>query len=341
VVLREQGNGVLEFTLSAESACDYVASRWGVAPGELRARELAGGVSNVVVRVETGQRGDLILKQSLEKLRVREDWFCDRTRIFREMDALRTLGERAPAGSLPSILFEDRANYLFAMSAADENAPTWKELLLDGQVDLDLARQVARLHAVFFEGNGLETQFAGLELFDQLRLDPYYRATALRHPDLAPQFEQAIQQSQTNLRGLTHGDWSPKNFLVNGGGRLFSIDYEVMHWGDPSFDVAFLLNHFLLKAWLRARERGLYRELALEYWRTLLAHVPAAAEWLEAGAMRHLGCLHLARVDGKSPVEYLNESLRAQVRRFARDLVRHPARGVVEVFEMQAEACHE
>jgi 5-methylthioribose kinase len=305
----------------------------------MEARELAGGVSNTVVRVRCAGRADCILKQSLGKLRVDQEWHCDRSRIFREMDALRELSGRAPAGVLPEVWFEEREDFLFAMSAAEDNAPTWKELLLRGEVDVDLARQAARLHAVFFAAGDLQDRFAGLELFDQLRLDPYYRATALRHPDLAGYFGEAIEQAQTKLRALTHGDWSPKNFLVNPGGRLFSIDYEVIHWGDPSFDVAFLLNHLLLKAWHGARWRTQYRELALVYWRELQALV--GDRELERDTLRHLGCLHLARVDGKSPVEYLSEAVRPQVRRFARDLVQNAPGTIAEVFEMQAEACHE
>lgn len=326
--------------LDSNSAREYLARHLNVPADAIKTQELTGGVSNIVIRA-ISPSGDLILKQSLAKLRVKEDWFSDRGRIFREMDALGMLYPHAPAGSLPQVLFEDRDQYLFAMSAAAPDAPTWKEQLLNGQIDLDLARQAAQLHAIFFAPHPFNQHFAGLDLFDQLRLDPYYRFTATKHPDLKPHFEQAIEQSRTQLRALTHGDWSPKNFLINPGGRLFSIDYEVIHFGDPSFDVAFLLNHFLLKAWHRARNRAQYAGLALTYWQTLAALVPDAQGWLEASTLRHLGCLHLARVDGKSPAEYLRPPERTQVRRFARDLIQNPPQTIAEVFEMQAEAFHE
>ena len=325
--------------LNEESARQIVAEWLGVRAESVRARELLGGVSNIVYRVQTAGRGDVILKQSLAKLRVKEDWFSDRARIFREIDALRGLGPIAPAGSLPELLFEDRAKFLFAMSAADETAPSWKEELLAGRVDTSLAVQAAELHATFFHAERLRDRFEGLELFDQLRIDPYYRFTASRHPDLARHFKRAIAQCSQQRRGLTHGDWSPKNFLVNTGGRLFSIDYEVMHWGDPGFDAAFLLNHFLLKAWYRGRDRALYAGAALTYWNRLSELV--SGDWLEAATLCHLGCLHLARVDGKSPVEYLGPIEQMQARRFARDLIQNAPPTVAEVFEMQAEAFHE
>lgn len=328
--------------LNEDNARRVVADWAGVSLDSLDAVvawELTGGVSNSVYRVRIAGRADVILKQSLAKLRVKEDWFSDRSRIFNEIDALRGLGSLAPAGSLPVLLFEDRANYLFAMSAADETAPSWKEELLAGRVDTSLAVQAAELHATFFHAEQLRNRFEGLELFDQLRLDPYYRFTACRHPDLARYFERAIARCREDRRGLTHGDWSPKNFLVNTGGRLFSIDYEVMHWGDPGFDAAFLLNHLLLKGWHRSRDRALYAGAALAYWNRLSELV--SGDWLESATLCHLGCLHLARVDGKSPAEYLRPAEQAQARRFARDLIQNAPPTVAEVFKMQAEAFHE
>ncbi len=303
----------------------------------IEVQELLGGVSNLVFRAKIAGHPDLILKQSLAKLRVKEDWYSDRARIFNEMDALSLLAPLAPPGNLPTVQFEDRDNFLFAMSAAAPTAPTWKENLLAGLTETTLAIQAAQIHSVFLQPHLFDQHFAGLDLFDQLRLDPYYRFTATRHPDLKRYFDQAIEQSRTQIQALTHGDWSPKNFLVNPGPQLFSIDYEVIHLGDPSFDVAFLLNHLLLKGWHRARTRAQYAGLALDYWRNLKHNF----DWLESSTIRHLGCLHLARVDGKSPAEYLRPAEQSQVRRFARDLIQNPPLTIEEVFEMQAEAFHE
>jgi 5-methylthioribose kinase len=327
--------------LDCSTAQHYLAERFCLPAHSITVRELPGGVSNLVFRATLPGHPDLILKQSLAKLRVAEDWFSDRSRIFREIDSLSLLVPLAPPGSLPQVLFADKSNYLFAMSAAHPDAPTWKQQLLAGEIHLSLAAQAAHLHALFFQPNPAYHHFAGLDLFDQLRLDPYYRFTASRHPDLNPHFHRAIEQARTQLRALTHGDFSPKNFLVNPGPTLFSIDYEVIHFGDPSFDTAFLLNHFLLKAWHNSQRRAHYAALALHYWQTLLNYLPAEQAWLEPSTILHLGCLHLARVDGKSPVEYLRPNEKPQVRRFARDLIQNPPRTVAEVFEMQAEAFHE
>src|SRR5947207_4777249 len=101
-----------------------------------------------------------------------------------------------------------------------------------------------------------------------------------------------------------HGDWSPKNFLVSGG-AVMAIDFEVIHFGDPSFDSAFLLNHLLLKSYRMPEWRSGLRSLALCFWETLVSTLPGDSDWFEAATIQHLGCLLLARIDGKSPAEYI------------------------------------
>ncbi|MGH9667806.1 MAG: phosphotransferase family protein, partial [Bryobacteraceae bacterium] len=170
-----------------------------------------------------------------------------------------------------------------------------------------------------------------LTVFDQLRLDPYYRATARNHPDLAAFFETLISDACQRRMALTHGDWSPKNFLVDGNG-VMAIDFEVIHFGDPSFDAAFLLNHLLLKSFHRPEWTEAYVRAARRFWETLSAALPPDAKWFPAATAAHLGGLMLARIDGKSPVEYLrSDEVRDRVRRFARDLILRRAAGVEEV----------
>lgn len=327
------------FELNASSAPSYVADFLHIPYHGIQAWELPGGVSNLVFRVRIPGHPDLVLKQSLAKLRVAADWFSERERIFDEIDALQALQSVAPPGAIPQVLHTDKPNFLFAMSAAEENAPTWKDLLLQGQANTHLATQAAQLQAAFFQLPHLAPRFESLDRFDQLRLDPYYRATATQHPDLCHHFDAAIQQARSLRRALTHGDWSPKNFLVNSGNKLFSIDYEVIHWGDPSFDSAFLLNHLLLKGWHNSRFQPLYAGLARAYFQKLIQ--ATKADWLEAATLIHLPCLHLARIDGKSPAGYLSPIAQTMARRFARDLMQSPVATIEEVFSRQAEAFHE
>lgn len=319
--------------LHASNAVQYLASR-GL-PGPYKIDELGGGISNTVLLVE-GSGGRIILKQALKKLGVKDDWYSDPRRIFRESAALRWLAPRLPAGSLPEILFEDRDNLLFGMTCAAAGSESWKEQLLNNCMDPEIAAAIGRMLAaignVSWHNPQCEVVFGDQAVFDQLRIDPYYRTTAARHPDLKQKLQGVMDASAARQVCLVHGDWSPKNFLV-AGKQVMGIDFEAIHYGDPAFDSAFMLNHLLLKSFYRQRNAARLAELAQVFWRTYSSALPQAAEWLERATLDHLGCLLLARIDGKSPVEYLREpEVRDRVRLFAKSLILQPPESVAEVF---------
>ncbi len=312
--------------LSASNASSYLGY-------PCSATFLGGGVSNTVLLIESPDRR-FVLKQSLGKLRVQQDWFSDRARIFRESSAMRQLARVFPPGSVPDILFEDRDNYLFAMTAAPPDAEPWKDLLLRGEVNPNTAESIGRLLGAMisntWKSEAAEAEFGDQTIFDELRLDPYYRSTAARHPDLAAWFHRLIDESQSRRYSLVHGDWSPKNFLVCGA-SVMAIDFEVIHFGDPSFDAAFLLNHLLLKSFYRPGNSVALREAALRFWNIVQAAIPRPNDWFEPATIQHLGALLLARIDGKSPAEYIREeSLRTEIRAFARRLILHPPRRITD-----------
>jgi len=324
------------FALHIDTAADYLHSR-GIDAAGTRISELGGGVSNTVLLVE-GNGPRFILKQALGKLRVQDDWFSDRNRIFRESAALQWAVPHLPDGSVPTILFEDRENFLFAMTAAPAHARTWKSLLLEGEFDSRPTECIARMLAAMVRASWCDVEserlFGDQTVFDQLRLDPYYRTTAARHPDLAPHFDRLMRKSFARRVGVVHGDWSPKNFLVSEG-AVMAIDFEVVHFGDPAFDTAFLLNHLLLKSFYRPQWSGELAGLAQRFWEVYRAGIPADCDWIEAATLAHLGCLLLARIDGKSPAEYITApSLREHIRGFARNLILAPPARVSDVFEL-------
>jgi len=323
------------FELDAANAALYLSARWGYDGSAVRVTALGGGVSNTVLLVESGARR-FVLKQSLAKLRVDMDWFSERERIFREAAALRLLGPFFGDGGVPEVLFEDRENCLYAMSAAPAGARTWKSLLMEGAGRLETAERIGEMLAAMIASSrrnpDLESAFGDQTVFDQLRLDPYYRTTEQRHPDLAPYFERLIEDCKAARLSLVHGDWSPKNFLVDGE-AVMAIDFEVIHYGNPSFDVAFFLNHLVLKSFHLPQWAPLFARLAGRFWETVAGAMPVDAQELEAGALRQLGALLLARIDGKSPAEYIRaEDVRANVRSFARELIVHPPEAVGDVF---------
>jgi len=317
--------------LSAGNVKDYLVERdlW---PPEtpMLIRELGGGVSNIVLLIEgkapCGESRRWVVKQSLEKLRVEDDWRSERSRIFREAEAIQALGPALGQGAVPRVVHVGLEDYLFIMTAAPQGSVMWKEALLEGRVDRGVARQAGALLALMVTSSqrdpSFKAEFAERTVFDQLRIDPYYRTTAARHPEVRAPIEKLIDDSWQIRTALVHGDYSPKNLLVQGH-HIFLIDFEVVHWGDPAFDAGFLLNHLFLKAFHQPRFGPLYFSAAREFWRELVrGSEKADLEDFENMTLRHLGALMLARIDGKSPVEYIRDKMtKDNVRRFARRLL--------------------
>ena len=122
--------------ITAETAADYLRESGRVADrAEIDVRELSGGVSNIVLRVDVRGRPPFVIKQCRERLRVAMDWRAPLDRIWTERATLDLLHSILPEGTVPTVLFEDRAEYLFAMTCAPDDAVTWKTQLMAGQID--------------------------------------------------------------------------------------------------------------------------------------------------------------------------------------------------------------
>ena len=325
--------------IDAQSAAAYLKQS-GRFPNEqaIHVQELSGGVSNIVLRVEPEGEPAFVIKQCRERLRVVMEWFAPLERIWTECAALRMLGDILPAGSVPVILFEDRDNYLFAMTCAPPESVTWKSLLMDGHLDPAIATNLGTIlgtiHAASPAHPITNTTLADTTLFTELRIDPYYRTTAKRHPAIAPQIESLIADMNRPPadRTLVLGDFSPKNILVHNDG-LILLDFECAHAGDPAFDLGFFLTHLLLKAMRAETERIVsfenYLDLTVAFWPAYLER--RSNESFDPDPLIRRACLHtaaccLSRVDGKSPVEYLDEEMKCICRGFAHAvLTREPA----------------
>ena len=310
--------------LTEASALGLVAGRLGIGR-KAKARLLPGGVSNTVVLLEDGARR-YVVKQSLPRLRVRDKWLADRERVVREWQVMLALRGILPAGRVPEPVFLDRRRFLYVMRAAPPGSSDWKSLLMAGHLSASTARAAGATLGLMARGTWMQSEFrrrfADATAFRQLRTDPYYRTVAARHPRVAGAIERWIEESSLRQCAMVHGDWSPKNLLVGPLGPL-CIDFECAHFGDPSYDAAFMLNHLVLKSFYRPELASGYLRLARTGFAWTLGTLPPGAlTWYEAAAMRHLAFLMLARVDGKSPVEYLrSEAVRDTVRRLALRLV--------------------
>lgn len=319
--------------IDADTATAWVRRTLGCAPDNVV--PLSGGVSSTVLLVECAGRR-LVLKQALPQLRVTAEWFCDQTRAMRESAALKHLASVLPPGAVPEVIAEDPASFAFLMTAAPSGTETWKSRLMRGLCEVEVAEEQAVLMARIFywsrSSAELAARFADIEIFHQLRVDAYYRYTAERHADLRDYFQALSADCHASPTCLVHGDWSPKNILTDGA-RTMVIDWECVHFGTAAFDPAFLLNHLLLKSFYLPGRAGEFAELGIRFWQTLIREAPEYAA-LEDKILMHWAGLLLARIDGKSPVEYITESASKEaLRRLARDLMRTPAASVAAVFD--------
>ncbi len=328
--------------LSAGNILPYLAQRGLATPGdEVEVRELGGGVSNIVLLVEWRDQPERrwVVKQSLEKLRVQDDWRSERNRIFREAEAIQALRPVLGEASLPEVVHIDGENFMFVMTAAPPGSVSWKESLLAGEVDLRVARQAGELLGRMINGSRADVRFqehfADRTVFDQLRVDPYYRTTAKRHPDVRGPIVQLMANSWNIQTALVHGDYSPKNMLVRDG-NIFLIDFEVIHWGDPAFDAAFMLNHLFLKTLHQPQFATSYLEAVREFWKALATEArDTASRGFEALTIRHLGAQMLARIDGKSPVEYIREEgTKERVRGVAKQILRDQPQSLARIVQI-------
>ncbi len=325
------------FDLTVDGAPAYAAGKLSLDPLTIRASELAGGVSSTVLLLETAA-GRMVVKQSLGQLRVRQEWFCDRSRILQESAALRLLGPLLPPGAVPKVLLEDAGNLLYFMSAAPAAAETWKTKLLRGECDPAMAvaagDTLAGIFRAGWESSELEKRYGDLTVFNQLRLQPYFGQCAERHPECAAFLQMLIDTYPERCSTLVHGDWSPKNMLV-ADSQFMAIDLEVIHFGDPAFDIAFLLNHLLLKAFRLPAMASDMRNLATLFWTSVREGFAPASDW-EVQTIAYWAGLLLARVDGKSPVEYITEpELINDIRNFAKAMIRSRPATIEEVFDRQ------
>jgi 5-methylthioribose kinase len=295
-------------------------------PGEIPAASaLTGGVSSDIWKVDLGS-GPVCVKRALPRLRVAQLWEAPVERNRYERRWLELAAAIEP-GSAPKVLAADESG-CFAMEHF-EDLPLWKTELAAGRADGQFAAAVggrlARIHAATADRNEIAEAFATDANFHAIRLEPDLHATAQARPDLAGALQGLAERTANTRLALVHGDVSPKNILVGPSGPVF-LDAECAWYGDPAFDLAFCLNHLLLKCLWVPRARGDFLRSFDALWQAYREHlVWEDRKAFEARAASLLPGLFLARVDGKSPVEYLTEEAQKErVRRVASTLLRDP-----------------
>jgi aminoglycoside phosphotransferase (APT) family kinase protein len=304
---------------------------------DIPSRPLTGGVSSDIWLVEL-PGGPVCIKRALTALKVSAEWLVPVERSRYEYAWLQTVSSILPDAVPPLLGQSDDASMFVTGYLAPDEAPLWKGRLMRGDVDERFAEAVGhalgRIHAATAGDEAVARRFRSDALFHALRIDPYLLATAKKYPDLAPTLRALAETTASHKRALVHGDVSPKNILMGRRGPVF-LDAECAWYGDPAFDLAFCLNHLLLKCIAIpdaiARLRHAFDALTTAYL-ALVDWEPRAD--LERRCAALLPGLFLARIDGKSPVEYITEETdRDVVRRFARPLLTQPVARLAPIAE--------
>lgn len=303
---------------------------------EAEMTSLGGGVSSDIWKVDLPHGKSVCVKSALPQLKVAEPWFAPVGRNHIEYQWL-VFAETIRPGQIPHAIAQDEDAGLFAMEyLSPDRFAIWKSQLLGGEVAVETAQSVGDLVGALHDASAVDSEsaqrFATDRSFDALRIDPYFRTTARTNPDLAEQLESLAESTAATHLAVVHGDVSPKNILVGPGGPVL-LDAECAWFGDPAFDVAFCVNHLLIKSIKLP-------ELADPLLRSAEAFVEAQAAhvtWedptdLEGRAAHMLPALALARVDGSSPVEYLDDLEQALLRRVSRALLLDPVADFHQLF---------
>lgn len=281
---------------------------------------LKGGVSSDIFRVSDGKRS-VVVKQALPKLNVEDDWYADISRNENELRFLTFLSQIKP-GACPGLLYSNSDHSFFVMEFLDENFKNWKKQMLNGFFDSQTAEKSARLLATIHQesrGNeDLKQEFNKAENFYELRTEPYLVTTGERYPELKSLFFDEVDRLKHHQEAIVHGDFSPKNIMVKND-RVVLLDHEVAWFGDPAFDLAFFLNHLYLKMLFHIKKTGDIEDLTNVVWKAYFDTLGSRhRDEMEQRTVRLLLMMMLARMDGKSPVEYLEIDQQEFVRSFVK-----------------------
>ncbi len=310
--------------LNESTVVAYLTNR-GIISGSAEVEELTGGVSNVVLGVKSGAK-DLVLKQALPQLKVAAVWKADQRRAIVEANGMKLLHSITPE-NVPDLIDLDPEEFTLTMDRLPRECTVWKTDLLEGVIKPSVGKDLGRILATWhnFGANSKESLDAYMEdsLFDQLRVTPFYRAVAKVNPALDNRIQELITEITTIKITLVHGDFSPKNIMITGTDKPIVLDFEVMHTGNPVFDLGFVSAHLLCK-YLRTEDssqKSLLRETAIAFINSYAqtCNIPVANS-----LPHHVAVIALARVEGVSPVNYLDEAAKARVQSVTKAAIANP-----------------
>jgi 5-methylthioribose kinase len=292
--------------LDEGSVVTYLSQR-GLSTGDATVETLTGGVSCVVLAVSNADV-DLVVKQALPELKTKAKWVADQRRAIVEADAMQVYHSITP-DSVPELIDCDEKEFTLTMSRLPRSCTNWKIDMLEGRIYPEMGDKLGKILAAWHNAaavsDEIKEKFMEGSLFEQLRVAPFYRAVMDKNPDLQPVISVLIDEITSLKITLVHGDFSPKNIMATPDHRPIVLDFEVAHIGNPVFDLAFLLAHLLCKI-IRATqpdEKDLLVETAKQF---IASYQQTTRLSVAASLSHHIALIALARVEGVSPVNYLD-----------------------------------
>ena len=307
--------------LTEETVVTYLIDKGVIAKGEQAEVEvLTGGVSNVVLAITTADK-KLVLKQALAELKVAEKWEADQRRAIVEANAISLFHKLSP-NQVPNLVFLDSERFVLILDRVPVGSTVWKSDLLAGVINPDVAgvlgKTLAQWHNFGETDKEARLQFMEDSLFEQLRIDPFYRFVAAKNVQLKPEINKLIDELEGDKTTIVHGDFSPKNIMVGMDEQVYILDFEVTHVGNPVFDLAFLLAHLLCK--LFRTDEALEEKLLIASAERFVSAYAGVREISQSLSL-HTALIALARVEGKSPVNYLNEGKQNQLVKYTKGIL--------------------
>ena len=295
---------------------------------------LTGGVSNVVLGISSESK-KLVLKQALAELKVSQLWLADQRRAIVEADAIKLFNKLSPH-QVPNLVFLDPERFVLVIERVPVGSTVWKSDLLAGVINPDiggkLGTTLANWHNYGEITPSAKIQFMEDSLFEQLRIDPFYRFVAAKNPQIEVGIRRLINELEGDKTSIVHGDFSPKNIMVTASDDIYILDFEVTHVGNPVFDLAFLIAHLLCK-FFRAPDRLQSKLLA----NTAASFVKEYEKLrpISPSVTKHAALIALARVEGKSTVNYLSADQQQKLQSYTKSILASNASITFEdLFEM-------
>jgi 5-methylthioribose kinase len=307
--------------LTADTVLSYLIEKKIIsASDQAEVEVLTGGVSNVVLAITTKNQ-KMVLKQALAELMVAQKWEADQRRAIVEANAIALFHKLSP-DQVPNLVFLDPERFILILDRVPVGSTVWKSDLLDGVINPDIAEvlgtTLAQWHNFGEKDKEARLQFMEDSLFEQLRIDPFYRFVAAKNEVLKPVISKLINELEGDKTTIVHGDFSPKNIMVGMDDQVYILDFEVTHVGNPVFDLAFLLAHLLCKKF-RTDEPLEEKLLGASAERFINAY--EVIRPIDSSLSLHTALIALARVEGKSPVNYLDSNKQSVLVNYTKDIL--------------------